>query len=186
MLTIGDLEKLANSIYEATGDEWLDNLFSLDGRPYYRYLYRLAKKVNPDVIVELGVQTGRSTAHLAKGAPKARVIGIDPQPWDLTEIQKECPNIEIIVDYSERVDISDFPEVDILFIDSAHTHDQVMTEFNMYSQLVRRGGVILLDDINLPDGHGESKDMRKAWDAMPEPKLELNFLHGHGFGVIVV
>ena len=40
------------------------------------------------------------------------------------------------------------PRLDLLFIDSLHTEKQLRGELKKYAPLVRRGGFILLHDIN--------------------------------------
>lgn len=179
-----NIEELAKeSLTADTGIDWLDDMRKADEtRPYYVFLYKLAQTMKAKTIVELGVQTGRSTAHFACGAPNARVIGIDIELWDMDEILQRCPNIKLIKKPSQDVDLKTQPgPIDILFIDSDHSYEQVKKEWELYRPLMRPGGVILVDDIYWSDG------LTKAWNEMTGEKHDISFLHDiAGFGAIVV
>ena len=146
---------------------------------YYGFLYLLAQMVEPNLIVELGTgREARSAAHFAAGAPKARVIGIDFQPPDFIPY----PNIEWwtgdIRLMSQRVAEIGIP-ADLIFLDSTHESSHALVEFNLYWPLLRPGGILLVDDLNLGD-------MRTFWETVPEPKFEHVELHGNcGFGIAI-
>lgn len=167
------------------GIAWLDEMLERDQtRTYYRFLYLLSKALGPSLVVELGSQSLRSTAHLAAGCPESLVIGIDPEPWEDPKIMTNCPNIRIIKSRSQDVDLTKMEDrIDLLFIDSEHSYDQVMFEMTNFGALVKTGGVILVDDINYPEWPG----VRKAWEEInAKKKIELNDLHMSGFGAIIV
>ena len=170
-----------------TGVKWLDAMVKEDKtRLYYPFLYHLAQEMKPSRIVELGVQTGRSTAHLALGAPEATVYAVDPDKWDLTDIFDHCSNIVFFEEYSQDFNTDYLTGgIDILFIDSDHTYEQVMTEWTKFSPFVQKDGVVLLDDIHY------SEDMEKAWNELPGEKLDISHLHPAGkpyagFGAIII
>jgi predicted O-methyltransferase YrrM len=53
-------------------------------------------------------------------------------------------------------------EVDFLFIDGDHTYQGVKQDFQMYSPLVRKGGIVAFHDIATPDLTGEC-EVAKFW-----------------------
>ncbi len=157
--------------------------------PYYRFMQVLAQKVQPTLSVELGVSGGGGSLHLALGWSKGKVIGVDKvkdHPKNIEYIENRCPNFNFWEDDSvhlaETIPLL-FGSVDILFLDTTHTYDQTMKEYNAWKPSLSDRAVILLDDLFRPEG------MTEAWEEMPEPKLRLDILHqgaenGGGFGVV--
>ncbi|MBI1331444.1 MAG: hypothetical protein GC165_01040 [Armatimonadetes bacterium] len=150
--------------------------------PYYDLLYWTAKEFQPRLIVELGTCTGGSTSHLAAGT-KGKVVSIDIDQRDETRRKLEAfDNIELIEgDTRDAVlasEISNRGPIDLLFIDTDHTAEQVREEMALYGPLVRNGGLILFDDIRM------HPCMSKWWDELSEDKLEMPELHWTSFGVV--
>jgi len=164
-------------------DEFLDSLAAQDiTHPYYPFLYRLVKLINPKITVELGVCTGRGTAHLA-ACNKGKVIAIDPEPWDIQYIISKYKNIDLHKDRSDSKVILDNIKdktVDICYIDTLHDYHQVLTETKLWLPKMKNGGIILYDDIILNDG------MKRFWNELQLDKVELNHLHWSGFGFAII
>ena len=68
--------------------------------------------------------------------------------------------------------------IDLLFINTDHTAEQVTAELALFGPLVRPGGLIFFDDIRINPG------MSAWWDGLEEDKLELLDMHWTGFGVV--
>lgn len=153
-----------------------------DSNPYYDFLYHLAKKIKPRIVIELGTWKGDSTCRLAYGAPEAKVLTIDigalPEAYEKT---KKFKNIEMVKgDTLDESIIEYIPgNIDILFIDTIHDYEQAMAEYIAYSPKVRKGGVIMCDDVSINDG------MAKFWNEVSEPKIKLLDLHYTGFGIAI-
>jgi len=143
---------------------------------------RLAR---PALVVELGSGLGVSTLlMLSELAETARLVTCDIAP------RLKCVPPEIMRDprlkfYSGNdLNLSVFGDdlpvgIDLLFIDTEHTFDQVSAEWRIYGHLCRRGALVVLDDIRV-------QDMPRFWDALPYPKLELTEeCHQSGFGVFL-
>lgn len=194
-MDLADIKRLAkkpNEEQPLTGIDWLDNLYQRHPRSYYAFLYHLTKKLNPQLIIEIGVQTGVATAHMAMAAPKADVIGIDPNPvWYKDIIKTNCPNVIFIQGYSQNfdhraLDIKSY-KIDLAFIDGEHTYEQVKSDYYQLLPHVRKGGVIIIDDIRLPDELEPENRMSEFWDEIKEKKVEINHLHDiSGFGAVIV
>lgn len=86
--TIRTIRQLVNKALmdEPTGDEFLDRAYDDYARqvghpnPYYRLIFLLARKLQPECYVEIGVDTGLALCHAAAGCPSCCCIGIDSWP----------------------------------------------------------------------------------------------------------
>jgi predicted O-methyltransferase YrrM len=155
--------------------------------PYYRFLKLLAEYMQSRLSVELGVCGGGGSLHLAMAS--SVVIGVDialDYEDNIRWIKREYPNFYFLhgdsVQNAKRIHVS-FGEIDILFIDTTHTYDQTMAEYNAYEPFLSDRAIVCLDDL-FRDGMG------KVWAEMPENKVRLDFLHPSqsptdgGFGVV--
>jgi predicted O-methyltransferase YrrM len=150
--------------------------------PYYDLLYWVAKALQPNFVVELGTCTGGSTAHLAAGT-RGKVLSIDIEFRAGTAERLEAfGNIELLVADTRSPEVAtkviDHGSIDLLFIDTDHTAEQVRIEMSIFGPIVREGGLILLDDIRM------HPCMSAWWDELDEVKLELPEMHWTSFGVI--
>ena len=165
------------------------NLFSPSA--YYRFLLALASIIEPSLSVELGLCTGAGSLYLALGYPQGRVIGVDSvaeYPKHIRHVKSVCPNFEFWLMDSVRsaTKVSELGlMVDILFIDTIHTYDQVVGEFGAYESLLTEGAVVLFDDLNYAG-------VRRAFvEAAPgREHVDLGFLYpnceDYGLGAIIM
>ena len=157
---------------------------------YYRFLRLLAQRVRPDVSVELGVCGGGASLHLALGHPPGKVIGIDIRnswPENVAYVKETCPNFEFWQMDSFQATIrykeADLPSVDVLFIDTVHTYDRTMLEFNAWRDLLSSDAVVCFDDLY-------REGMDRVWEELPGEKWRKDRLHeggsptDGGFGVL--
>ncbi len=150
--------------------------------PYYDLLYSVAKELQPKLVIELGTGTGGSTAHLAAGTSgKVLSIDVEIRP-DARERLLAFNNIEQMRgdtrDPKLAMKVAKRGPIDLLFIDTDHTTEQVKVEMSPFGPLVRMSGLILLDDIRM------HPCMSAWWDDLDEDKLELPEMHWTSFGVI--
>lgn len=77
-------------------------------------------------------------------------------------------------------------QIDFLFIDGDHRYDAVKRDFEMYSPLVRKGGIIGLHDI----GYAEEGGVHKLWDEIKgyhvHYELRLQPDNQKGIGIITI
>jgi hypothetical protein len=157
--------------------------------PYYRFFEVMAQNLKPSLSVVLGVSGGGDCLHLARGWSDGTVVGIDhvnDHPANIRYILDRHPNfLSVIGDSVELANSINrlYGPVDILFIDTVHTYEQTMKEYNAWQPYLSDKSIVCLDDLFRPEG------MQQAWDEMPEPKLRLDMLHdgaefGGGFGVV--
>lgn len=168
---------------------WPDERFPPS--PYYRFLRIAAENMHPNLSVELGVCGGGGSFHLAIGWPSGMVIGIDhaeDHKENTDFIKEQCPNFELLIGDSVKVasngliGIGIEYQVDILFIDTIHTYERTMLEFNTWQPYLSNNAIVCFDDLFRPG-------MNKVWNELPDNKVRLDMLHtgaanGGGFGVV--
>jgi cephalosporin hydroxylase len=160
-------------------------------------LLRVLSKARPKVIIEIGTANGGTLFLFCRVAAKdATIISIDlpygkfggGYSWwrislyktfrlpkqKLHLIRGDSHTWEILA----RVkDILGGKEVDFVFIDGDHSYEGVKTDFEMFSRLVRRGGIIALHDIviNLAETGCE---VSKFWNEIKQTKYECSEIVG--------
>lgn len=138
-------------------------------RSEFIQLTELIKKRKPRVLVEIGTANGGTlSAWCAVAAPKAIIISIDLPGgihgggyayWRIA-IYRQFPQagqtLHLLRADSHRAEtllqlkkILPPEGADFLFIDGDHTYAGVKADFEMYSPLVRKGGLLALHDICL-------------------------------------
>jgi cephalosporin hydroxylase len=166
---------------------------------YYKFFDRLVCAYRPFDVIEIGTYVGTSAAHFAhsnyvrsesRGSEiRGQVVTIDVNP-DAARCVRELgyPNITAITGNSLDINVirtargANESRYDVLYIDGNHTFSQAYREYFYYRELVREGGLILVDDAGL---EMDGDEMNLFWDAIPEPKQRLDHLHPNvGFGVI--
>lgn len=155
---------------------------------YYRFLMLLAQELKPNLSVELGVCGGGGSLHLALGNPNGVTIGIDiatiPELQFLS-IKSQVDNFIFWQGDSTRSAkniYEKYGEVGILFIDTTHTTEQTIAEYEAWKPYLSDNAIVCFDDLF-------RQEMKGYWESLPEPKLRLDELHsgaerGGGFGVI--
>jgi predicted O-methyltransferase YrrM len=124
-----------------------------------RTLYERAAKLPKGArIVEIGSHHGRSTIVLAKAAPEAEVIAIDPyeeeelRPLDLERFMANLEEagvrhrVQHLHDFSTRVLHHFEGEIDLLYIDGAHDLRTAVADIRGWPPLVRQGGSLFIHD----------------------------------------
>ncbi len=188
-MTTEELKSIARISDVPLGHPYLDSIYGIGGPsgPYYRFLYHLASRINPALMAELGSYRGYSTAYLAKGAPSCKVIAVEPYPQpEFSDVLRCCPNIDWRKDKSLSKDVLDSivnGSVDLCFIDTVHTEEYAIPEYQAWVPKMKPGGVMFFDDISIDDL------MSQAWakiQALDErEKISLPSLHYSGFGAIL-
>lgn len=205
--SLNDFENLIDNLTKdaiinpLTGDEFIDSRLKEYGQqanvihPYYSFFYKLAKKLEPKTVVELGAWQGTSACCFAAGYLESKVITIDHHgdPGDLLNEQK-C--LEAINKYQNLTYLKSWTwdalptikgiieSIDILFIDSWHDYEHAMRDYLDYSPLLSEEALLICDDII--GGYGPViSGMLDFWNELPEPKFLNNELHvGYPMGFV--
>jgi len=130
-------------------------------------LLKIFKELNPKCILEIGTANGGTLFCFCKLArDDATIISIDlPEgpfgggypEWKIPIYQaftKQNQKIDLLRKDSHQQDtleevkkILNDNQLDFLFIDADHSYEGVKKDFEMYSPLVRKGGIIAFHDI---------------------------------------
>lgn len=150
---------------------------------YYLFLYELARLASPEVIIETGTRRGHSAVQFAAGAPAAKVYTIDILESSKADVAR-FPVQNVVALTGDSTALADqiramAPVCDILLLDSDHSYRVSRAEYLAYRPLVRDGGIILLDDINI------NPELKRSWAEVVDPKIEATHLHYMGFGIAV-
>ena len=137
------------------------------------WFYNHAKKLKPNVIVEIGIKEGGNLKILSTLPPKGGlVIGIDPRkeiPWvsdseTACVVEHVCGDSHAIQTIRTVKDLLGDRLIDVLFIDGDHSYEGMLKDFYDYSPLVREGGVVAVHDIYYLE------DVTRAWKDVPGNK----------------
>ncbi len=172
-----------------------------------RYLRRHGRRAGLRTVMEIGTRHGGSLYLWSRLAdPRASLISVDfhPRVNDADAVRQ----LGAIVVSSQRlhcvrrdshdratlVDVSGAllgGKLDLLFIDGDHRYDGARQDFEMYSPLVRSGGVIVFHDIVENPEHPDYGVARLWRELMPAYKHHEFVDAGHpepgmGLGVLVM
>jgi predicted O-methyltransferase YrrM len=130
-----------------------------------QFLFRLARHLKPEKIVELGTSLGISTSYLAAGHPKGRIITIEgcSETADLARKNFEhlgLKNIHQVVGNFDDVLpglLSEAGKATLFFIDGNHRKGPTLRYFSQLLEYIGDDSVIIFDDIHW------SEEMEEAW-----------------------
>lgn len=190
MLSEEEILVLANNSYKELP---IDNP-NFPPSPYYRFLKHLARKIQPNLSVELGVCGGGGSLHLCMGYSEGIVVGIDYRieyQKNLAYIKKTQKNFRFLEDDSVIAAPKVFEQyglIDILFIDTIHTYERTMVEYNSWWPYLSSKAVVCFDDLNRKQMHLNGQNIWKYIEKQGQI-LRLDFLHHSqegdgGFGVL--
>ncbi len=142
-------------------------------RRHGQLLYRLARHLEPESVLELGTSLGFGTMYLAAGAPNASIVTLEGCPATAAIAEANfreagLTNIELITgpfeDTLDKVLEGDF-RPGLVFFDGNHTRDATLRYFRRC--ISRRGekAAFVFDDINWSHG------MREAWNEVRSEPL---------------
>ncbi len=126
-----------------------------------KYLMPIISNIDSPIILELGVQNGRSTKKFLEICRKknGKVFSVDIN---------DCSNVSVDENwkfYKTRDDNFEFikskipNKIDILFIDTLHEANHVKKLFYAYYPMIKKDGYIFIDDIShLPYLKGKKRD----------------------------
>ena len=138
----------------------LYRIYSVQMREEILALAKAVKSINPTTILEIGTHNGGTffiwanlaselaiTCDIIKSKVRDELYHSFPPP------DSKCKVIPLAGDshdeqFLETIKTSlNGNKIDFLFIDGDHTEDGVKSDYNMYSPLVRSGGIIAFHDI---------------------------------------
>ena len=139
--------------------------------------------LSPADILEIGTYQGGTTKVLCESAPKNRAIWTLDRYMDTGhvlhpgEISREidCPNLFLIVGWSENLGELWHRPIGLLLLDSEHEFGTPMREFNDFAPFVIPEGFVALHDAAGDGIKFRLEEGRDIW-AMPEPKALMEYI----------
>ncbi len=138
---------------------------SLKPKKYAQLLFRIAQYYKPEYILELGTSLGITTAYLAKGNPKAKILTMEGCPEIAGVAQKnfellELSNIEILIgNFDDTLPklLASNPKFSLVFIDGNHRYEPTLRYLSLLLPYLDNDAFLIFDDIHW------SEEMEKAW-----------------------
>jgi len=152
------------------------------------FLYRLCKKIKPEIIVETGVAYGVSSFYILKALSenkKGKLISIDSifRPWQSKEmigavIPKDLRDRwELKIGTSKELLEKNLSSIDIFLHDSLHTYKNMSYEFGKAWPHIKKGGFLLSDDITSNNAFNDfCKSIKKEPTIMIQNKNPPSYL----------
>lgn len=204
-----DVQELIQEAKELkeSGHPFLDRRWASEGsdgrnahyrRTYYRFCMLLARRTEPGLVVELGIDEGDCCGHWAHGYPDGRVLGVDihkdgdAPSHTCREVEQQFPNFEYVRDWTwaalphVKQAAEDAGGIDILFIDSWHEYDYFAKDWNDYAPLLSPRGIVLVDDLHM-GGVSRAFGMlqgKKCVDRTMNPSVPLGVLWPENVSVL--
>lgn len=164
------------------------------GKEELLWLLEIVDRIKPRIIVELGVHLGHSLKVWQDAFKPELLVGIDHETNDILKayINTNTLNAAIILGDSHQPEtvkslneILDGREIDFLFVDGDHMYEGVKKDFQMYAPLVRKGGLIAFDDMDLFDN--PSVEVFQFWqEVIKRWPYESMHVDSNGIGIIHV
>jgi len=163
-----DIESIIDATKNYVGHGVYDRIAMSQKRSEIRNLAEAVKALNTKVIVEIGTRKGGTLFTWCRFTEAQLIISIDlpggihggGYPREKQELYKfflsDYINRKMFLiqeDSHENSTLQQLEkflngkEIDFLFIDGDHTYQGVKMDFEMYSPLVRKGGIIAFHDI---------------------------------------
>ena len=177
--------------------------------PYFVYdhddfhpLQKLARYLDPKVIVELGTAHGNTTANLARNCERAKIFTVNAPvekmtgvitTFDLTEEEIGCvyrnhgysDQVVQIFENTLNLDLSSHlkpGELDFGVIDACHDFEYVINDFEKLLPFVAENGVVMFHDIH-PSMDGHLKVSYMAAMELKKRGYDLRHIRGTFWGI---
>lgn len=124
---------------------------------YYEWYYTYTKTFQPRRMLEIGVSEGCGAFAFLLGHPSVEYYGldcVDPEPV-MQRLRGFFPDSKIVGHHGDSLFIS-FPhrgliDFDFIYVDGNHTFEYCANDMAKAWEVLNRGGVMVVDDVNMPD-----------------------------------
>ncbi len=150
----------------------------------YYEVSRLCERLNtlkPKVILEIGVEYGGTMAIWSEfAADDALYVGVDIDVHILkNKFKSKNQTFKFIIGdtrldktFDKVKEALAGREIDFLFIDGGHHYDEVKNDYDRFSPLVRKGGIIALHDIHTNLLWEYHKEVNQFWNELKETGIK--------------
>lgn len=168
----------------------INDVNNIEGCAYYQWSSALFGETKPKQIVELGGAMGVWDVCVLNNLPqdsKLYSVSLAEEGKEYSYVADKYPNFIPCVGDDLDLDVwpkeLDLHKTDVWFIDTFHTEDQLRKEWALYSPFMKKGSLVLLDDIHINVG------MERVWNELKEKYDHIDGtypLHWTGYGLIVI
>lgn len=153
-----------------------------------QFIARLAQKLNPECIIEMGTHLGKLSLYLSNACPEAKIITIEAQ-MDFALKAKEnflkfkADNIQLFQMYfQDFIDNHNaiIQNCDMIIIDGDHSYEKLHSYYYQLRNWVHQGSCFIIDDIRW------SKDMYKGWCEITDKESNAYILDFFSWGLIII
>ncbi|MBK8712969.1 MAG: class I SAM-dependent methyltransferase [Niastella sp.] len=143
---------------------------SLKSKRFARLFFRIIKKFEPPIIIELGTSFGITTAYMAAAGPQSKIYSLEGAPA-IAAIAKmnfeklHLQNIGLIAgDFKDSLPklLAQLPSFDFAFIDGNHRKAPTLDYFKRFKEKRNDNSLLIFDDIHW------SNEMEEAWQSIQQ------------------
>lgn len=138
--------------------------YAVKSRKYAELLYRVAQRLNPEHVLELGTSLGITAAYLAKGAPEASIHTVEGCP-NIAQLAQQtvdsvgAKNVQIYCGtFEDEIPaLLENHQPQLIFFDGNHRFKPILAYFEWALPYAQENSLFIFDDIHW------SSEMSKAW-----------------------
>lgn len=166
----------------------IEDVLNTNGCANYQFFPGLIETVKPKQIVELGGAMGVGTVMMLQSKYQdfhLYSITLAEGGLEFSYVVDKYPNLTMIV--GDDLDMENWKDVDLgktdlLYIDSLHTDKQIRKEIELYFPFLKKGTIVCLDDIRMPEMYGAWKDLSDKYETIDLT----NPCHYTGWGIVQI
>ena len=150
----------------------------------------------PERILEVGTYTGYSSICLAHGLRHGGKLDTIEINEELEHIIKKYfkksgleSKINLLIGNAMEIVPTLKHNYDLIFIDGSHEYKDVKKDFEIYSKMLNKKGIIILHDINLPNSGSKKfwSEIRKKYKKYQIKEIIFDQYHfSFGYGIILI
>jgi predicted O-methyltransferase YrrM len=141
-----------------------------EGKRKY-FLKHLIEKNNFQTMIEVGIDTGKTTFYLLDNIPNLKIyaIDLDIKKFYNSTIKEKYGDRLVAIQGSSYVVADTLPDnfADIVFIDADHSYEAVKKDITKYTPKLKSGGLLTGHDIDYPGVNKAVNEIIKNYDVGP-------------------
>jgi len=168
-----------------------NDVLNTNGCCYYQWTACLIDMMKPKQVVELGGAMGVWALCALHYLPEDSIlhsITLEEFGIEFSFIKDKYPNLNMIT--GDDLDMKhwegiDLTKTDLWFFDSLHTEEQLRKEMELYGEHIKKGALVLFDDIRMPELWPVWQDIMDGKYGGYDTHEGTDPLHYSGYGLAV-